>query len=348
MVRKLVSVLVLVSLVLVLMPAAALAQGGDQPQGQEYTIQKDDWLSKLADKYLGNVFAYDAIVQATNEMAAKDSRFHVIENPDLIEPGWVIWIPAPTTAPEKGYLATIEERGKLIVGTSADYPPFESVDENGNFVGFDMDLIREIGKKMGLEVEIKDMAFDVLIAAVQEGKIDAAIAAIQYTPERDEAVDFSVPYNYIYDAFLVAADSDIVIEKAADIAPYMVGVQSGTTHEAWVLKNLVEPGLMSEDQLFRYERADQAALDLEAGRIDVLFINADPARELEKSMNTVKIALVTRETVQGGQSIAIPEGELGFKAALDAAITELQQEGVLKSLLEKWGIPVPPEFEQQQ
>jgi polar amino acid transport system substrate-binding protein len=344
MFKKLVYIVLVMSLLLAIIPAAALAQEGDQPQGQEYTIQQDDWLSKLADKYLGNVLAYDAIVEATNEMAAQDPKFTAIENPDLIEPGWVIWIPAATEGPEKGLLATIEERGTLIVGTSADYPPFEAVDEAGNFVGFDMDLIREIGNRMGLNVEIKDMAFDVLIASVQEGKIDATIAAIQYTPERDEAVDFSIPYNYIFDSFLVAADSDIVIEQAADIAPYMVGVQTGTTHESWVLKNLIEPGLMSEDQLFRYERTEQGALDLEAGRIDVLFINADPARELAETMG-VKVALTTRETVQGGQSIAIPEGELGLKAALDAIVTQMHEEGYIKELLAKWEIPVPAELE---
>ncbi len=342
MTKKLVYLVLLVSLLVMAVPAVALAQG---PDGQEYTIQKDDWLSKLADKYLGNVLAYDAIVEANNMKAAEDTRFQAIENPDVIEPGWVIWIPAATEAPEAGMLAAIQERGSFIVGTSADYPPFESVDEEGNFVGFDMDLIRAIGEQMGIPVEIKDMGFDVLIAAVQEGKIDATIAAIQYTPERDEAVDFSIPYNYIYDAFLVAADSDIVIEKAADMAPYMVGVQSGTTHESWALKNLVEPGLMSDDQLFRYERADQAALDLEAGRLDVLFINADPAREMEGTM-AIKIALTTRETVLGGQSIAIPNGEMGLKAALDAAITALKDDGTLKALLETWEIPVPPEFEQ--
>jgi polar amino acid transport system substrate-binding protein len=344
MFKKLVYIVLVMSLLLAIIPAAALAQEGDQPQGQEYTIQQDDWLSKLADKYLGNVLAYDAIVEATNEMAAQDPKFAAIENPDLIEPGWVIWIPAATEGPEKGLLATIEERGTLIVGTSADYPPFEAVDEAGNFVGFDIDLIREIGNRMGLDVEIKDMAFDVLIASVQEGKIDAAIAAIQYTPERDEAVDFSVPYNYIFDSFLVAAGSDIVIEQAADIAPYMVGVQTGTTHESWVLKNLVEPGLMSDDQLFRYERTEQGALDLEAGRIDVLFINADPARELAETMD-VEVALTTRETVQGGQSIAIPSGELGMKAALDEVITQMHEEGFIKELLAKWEIPVPAELE---
>ena len=344
MFKKLLYIVLVMSLLLAIVPAAALAQEGDQPQGQEYTIQKDDWLSKLADKYLGNVLAYDAIVEATNEMAASDTKFTAIGNPDLIEPGWVIWIPAATEGPEKGLLAAIEERGTLIVGTSADYPPFEAVDEAGNFIGFDMDLIREIGSRLGLNVEIKDMAFDVLIASVQEGKIDATIAAIQYTPERDEAVDFSVPYNFIFDSFVVAKDSDIVIEQAADAAPYMVGVQTGTTHEAWILKNLVEPGLMSDDQLFRYERADQGALDLEAGRIDVLFINADPARELADTMD-VEVALTTRETVQGGQSIAIPEGEFGLKAALDAVITQMHEEGYIKNLLAQWEIPVPAELE---
>lgn len=343
--KKLLNLFFIVSLLLLLVPASALAQEGDGPAGQDYTIQQDDWLSKLADKYLGNVFAYDAIVDATNMMAEQQpEKYTMIENPDLIEPGWVIFIPEATEAPEAGYFATIQERGKLIVGTSADYLPFEGVDESGNFIGFDMDLIREIGSRLGLEVEIVDMAFDVLIASVQEQKIDAAIAAIQYTPERDEAVDFAVPYNFIFDSFLIASGSDITINAAADIAPYMVGVQTGTTHEAWVLKNLVEPGLMSEDQLFRYERVEQGALDLEAGRIDVFFINADPARDLAEKMG-VQVALTTRETVQGGQSIAIPEGELGFKAELDRVITQLHEEGFIKELLAQWEIPVPAELE---
>jgi len=345
MTKKLLGLFIIISLLLLALPGAALAQEGDQPAGQDYTIQQDDWLSKLADKYLGNVLAYDAIVEATNQMAeAQPDKYTVIENADLIEPGWVIFIPAATEAPEVGYYATIQERGKLIVGTSADYMPFEGVDEDGNFIGFDMDLIREIGSRLGLEVEIVDMAFDVLIAGVQEKKIDAAVAAIQYTPERDEAVDFSVPYNFIFDSFLVAAGSDIEINEAADIAPYMVGVQTGTTHEAWALKNLVEPGLMSEDQIFRYERVEQGALDLEAGRIDVLFINADPARELAEQMG-VQVALTTRETVQGGQSIAIPEGEIGFKAELDRVILGMQEEGFINDLLAQWEIPVPAELE---
>jgi polar amino acid transport system substrate-binding protein len=243
-----------------------------------------------------------------------------------------------TAAPEEGYLATIKERGVLVVGTSADYPPYESVDEAGNFVGFDMDLIREVGSRMGLEVEITDMAFDALIAAVQEKKVDAVIAAMQYSPERDEQVDFSIPYHFQKDAFLVNEGSGIQMTSPEDAAGYSIGVQTGTLQEEWVIDNLVTPGLMTEDQLFRYERVDQGALDVSAGRVDMLFINADPAAELANQMG-LELALVTDQTVVGGQSIAIPDGEVALKAELDRIITEMETEGLIEELQQKWNIP---------
>ncbi len=338
MAKKVLYLMMVLSLALLLVPAVALAQGGEEMKGQEYTIQNDDWLSKLAEKYLGNVQAYDAIVDATNQMAETDTKFHKIDNPDLIEPGWVVWIPEASMAPEQGYLATVLERGTMIVGTSADYPPYESVDEAGNFVGFDMDLIREVGSRMGVAVEIKDMAFDALIAAVQEKKVDAVIAAMQYSPERDEKVDFSVPYHYQKDAFLVSGNSEIAMASPMDAGGHSIGVQTGTLQEKWAMDNLVATGQMTEDQLFRYERVDQGALDVAAGRVDILFINADPAKEMADKMG-LKLALVTSETVVGGQSVAVPDGETGFKAELDRIITELQNEGFVEQLQEKWNIP---------
>ncbi len=240
-------------------------------------------------------------------------------------------------ASQQGYLGTIKDRGKLIVGTSADYPPYESVDDAGNFVGFDMDLIREIGKRMGVEVEIKDMAFDALIAAVQEKKVDTVIAAMQSSPERDEKVDFSEPYHYQKDAFLTAADSPIVMTKAIDAAGHSIGVQTGTIQEKWVMDHLVPAGT-AEDQIFRYERVDQGALDVKNGRVDILFINADPATELANKLG-IKLALVTDETVIGGQSIALPEGEKELKAEIDRILADLDKEGFIKQLQETWSIP---------
>ncbi|HSF83920.1 MAG TPA: ABC transporter substrate-binding protein [Anaerolineales bacterium] len=240
-------------------------------------------------------------------------------------------------APEEGYLGTIKEKGTLVVGTSADYPPYESVDPTGNFVGFDIDLITEIAKRMGVEVEVKDMAFDALIAAVQEKKVDVVIAAMQSSPERDEKVDFSIPYHYQKDAFIVGADSTLVLNSAMDAAGHSIGVQTGTIQETWVLDNLVPKGT-SQDQIFRYERVDQGALDVKAGRVEILFINADPAQKLADELG-LKVALVTSETVIGGQSIALPEGEAALKAELDKYVEELEKDGTISQLLEKWGIP---------
>lgn len=93
--KKLVGLLLVVLLILVLATgiasaAAPLPQGG----GQEYIVQADDWLSKLADKAYGDMFAYPVIVEATNAKAAEDTSFTFIDNPDLIEIGQKVWIPA--------------------------------------------------------------------------------------------------------------------------------------------------------------------------------------------------------------------------------------------------------------
>jgi polar amino acid transport system substrate-binding protein len=225
----------------------------------------------------------------------------------------------------------------LKVGTSADYPPYESKDDKNNYVGFDMDLIREVGKRIGREVQIADMGFDGLIAAVQEGKIDAVIAAMQATDERKQKVDFSAPYHFVQDAFLVGPNSTLTLNSAKDAAAYKVGVQTGTIQEKWLVDNLVKPGLMKDEQVLRYERADNAALDLQAGRIDTVLIISDAAQKLAKDMG-LKVALTTKETVAAGQAIALQKGS-ALKAAIDKAIGDMQSDGTIAKLQQQWGIP---------
>ncbi|MCD4671838.1 MAG: ABC transporter substrate-binding protein [Anaerolineaceae bacterium] len=167
-----------------------------------------------------------------------------------------------------------KEADKLIIGTSADFPPFEFVDEDGEFAGFDIDLINAISEKMGVEVEIVDMPFDSLVASVQEGKIDMSVAAFNYSEERDEVVDFTTFYYYAMDGFLVSEDFADEITAPEDIAKYIVGCQTGSTQNAYIQENLIDTGLLPEENFFTYERVDQAALDVKAGRIDVLMAEA--------------------------------------------------------------------------
>src|SRR5690349_11105603 len=132
------------------------------------------------------------------------------------------------------HLDAIKQAGVIKVGTSADYPPFESVDANGNKVGFDVDLMTEVAKRLGVKLEWVDMPFDSLIAAVQGGKIDASISAFNYSEERDQMIDFSDAYYTSEDAFTVAEGFVGTIADPQDVAAFKVGVQTGTTQDSWL------------------------------------------------------------------------------------------------------------------
>ena len=95
--KKLLNLLLVIMILAVLVPTA-LAAPPVQEGGQDYIVVADDWLSKLAEKYMGNVFAYPAIMALTNEKAATDSSYTIINNPDLIEVGWKIYIPSAAEA----------------------------------------------------------------------------------------------------------------------------------------------------------------------------------------------------------------------------------------------------------
>src|SRR4026209_2586720 len=136
------------------------------------------------------------------------------------------------TSNAANHLESIKQAGVIKVGSSADYPPFESVDANGNKVGFDVDLMTEVAKRLDVRLEWVDMPFDSLIAAVQEGKIDASISAFNYSEERDKMIDFSDAYYTSEDAFTVADGFAGTISNPQDVAKYKVGVQTGTTQDS--------------------------------------------------------------------------------------------------------------------
>ena len=231
--------------------------------------------------------------------------------------------------------STVIAADKLVVGTSADYPPYEFMDKQGNFAGFDMDLIRAIGEKLGREIKFVDMGFDTLIAALQKEKVDVVIAAMQATEERAKKVDFSIVYHTIADALLVKGDSDIVLKSLYDTAPYKVGGQTGTIQEKWVQDNLIKTGKLPAENYFSYERVDNAAMDLRAGRIDVLHIQSDPAKALV-AKNKLKVALVTDEAIAAGQSLAVTKGNKELLDAINKAIEELKADGTMKKLMDKY------------
>jgi ABC-type amino acid transport substrate-binding protein len=97
------------------------------------------------------------------------------------------------------HLQAIKQAGVIKVGTSADYPPFEYIDNHGNKDGFDIALMGEIARRLGAKLEWVDLPFDRLFSAVRDGKIDLAISAISFSEDRAEMVSFSEPYYFSQD-----------------------------------------------------------------------------------------------------------------------------------------------------
>jgi polar amino acid transport system substrate-binding protein len=140
--------------------------------------------------------------------------------PTAAIPGTATPEPAPTEAmppSDDQVWSRIEASRQIVVGTSADYPPFEYYDDNFRVDGFDIALMREIGQRLGLEVVIKDMAFDGLEEAVHLEQVDAAIAALSITPERAQYVGFSDIYYVTQDAILARGDEQAAINTPRDL-----------------------------------------------------------------------------------------------------------------------------------
>jgi len=232
------------------------------------------------------------------------------------------------------HLKAIKDAGVIKVGTSADYPPFESVDESGNKVGFDIDLMTEVAKRLGVQVEWVDMPFDSLIAAVQEGKIDASISAFNYSEDRDKMIDFSDAYYTSEDAFTVAENFAGTVANPEDVAAYKVGVQTGTTQDGWLTDNLVAGGKLPEENLFHYDRVDQAMLDLQNGRIDVMMSDYVPAQALAEQLGGLKI-VYHGVLSSGPMNIVIPDGDAELQQAINEIIKQLQDEGFIDGLAVK-------------
>ena len=232
------------------------------------------------------------------------------------------------------HLEAIKQAGVIKVGTSADYPPFESVDASGNKIGFDIDLMTEIAKRLGVKLEWVDMPFDSLIAAVQEGKIDASISAFNYSEVRDQTIDFSDAYYTSEDAFTVADGFAGTIAKPEDVVAYKVGVQTGTTQDTW-LTDLVNAGTLPEANLFRYDRADQAMADLKNGRIEVVMSDKVPAEVLAKQLGGLKI-VYSGVLSSGPMNIVIPNGDVELQKAINEIIKQLQDEGFIDQLAVKY------------
>ena len=170
------------------------------------------------------------------------------------------------------------DKPKLRMATNAAFPPYEFVKDH-KIDGIDPKIVRTVAERIGYEVEIYDMNFDAVITAVQSGKADIAASGITITEERRKRVNFTFPYVVAKQMVVVRVDSPV--EKNADLADKRIGVQHGTTGDMYVSKNIKEPE--------RFSDGPMAIAALLIGKVDVVVIDNEPAKEFLKKHSKLRM-----------------------------------------------------------
>jgi polar amino acid transport system substrate-binding protein len=237
-----------------------------------------------------------------------------------------IFIPfGDPAAPVDNSLTTVTSRGTLIVGTSADYEPFEFLNATNDVVGFDADLMEYIADYMGVTIVWQNMEFDSLVGACTAGTIDVIAAAMFLTVERAGVLSHSIPYLQTQMSVVVMNDSVISISNLDDLDGYTVGVQTGSVEDETISD-------VDGVTVTRFATADLMYVALDAGTVDAIFLDT-PVANVYQSTYDVKtiLELAAELTVlyTGLNAHALTN-------QINAAIAAGLQDGTIDGLVQEW------------
>ena len=221
-------------------------------------------------------------------------------------------------------LDQIKAKGKLVVGTEAQYAPYEFKDLDANFVGCDMWLAQQIADSLGVELEIVDMSFAGIIPAVQSGQVDLGIAAFTNTPERAEEIDFSDLYETSAQLLIVKTGNADTYSTKEALACQKVGAQKGT-----IQSQLIQSAL-PDSELFELEKYPALALEVQNGNIAGLVVDQAVGESLVANSNgelEVSNFKFSAEEASFGKSVVIAKGNEDLVAAVNEVVNKVTSDG---------------------
>jgi polar amino acid transport system substrate-binding protein len=216
---------------------------------------------------------------------------------------------------------------KMKIGISADYPPFEYYD-NGELKGFEIDLARLVAKEMGKEAEFEDMPFSSLLAALQNGSLDAAIASITSTPERRKNFDLSRCYYAESIASMYMKNEPH--RNPDEMIDSKVACQLGSTMEIWAKEKVTAAQLIAMDNVGQIVEA------LKAGQVDCVLLDNVQAQSFCDVNPGLAYNIVAKS--DAGYAIVFKK-QSDLREKINVILKKLEQNGELKKLMKKWRLP---------
>ena len=225
------------------------------------------------------------------------------------------------------------QKTTLVVGTNAEFPPFEFVTEEGkgvidNYDGIDIMMVKELGAEIGADIKIENLDFDGLLPALASGKVDMVIAGMTVKPDRLENADFSDTY-WVAMQTIIVPEANTDITSAKDLKGKKVGVITGYTGDS----ALTEMGYTTELQ--RYKKGIDAVMDLQNGRLDAVVIDSATADRFIKKFGGMK-GIEDKESFESEDyAIAVKKGNTELLNKINAALKSLKEKGDINRFAEE-------------
>jgi len=223
----------------------------------------------------------------------------------------------------------LEEKTDLILGTSADYPPFEYI-KNGEIVGLDIDVAEKIAQQLNRNLIIKEMDFNSLIPALKSKKVDFIMAGLSVSEARAKNVTFTAPYFESQFSLLTLKNKSITDLNA--LGHKKIGVQLGSVMESF-LKDLSDSGTVPNIQLESLPKNIPLIQNLKLGRLDGVLVEETQANAFAQANPELIVNLLPGG--QGNYAIALHK-ETTLLSEFNHAIESLEQSGILKQIKQKW------------
>ncbi|WP_022660626.1 basic amino acid ABC transporter substrate-binding protein [Paucidesulfovibrio longus] len=222
--------------------------------------------------------------------------------------------------------AQIKEKGVITVGNAPDYPPFESIDDKGERVGFDIDLVRAVAKRMGLKVEFVTLGFEVIVTAVQSGQVDLGVSGMSINDERKQFVNFTDPYFTAGQVVVTTPESGI--KTLADLKGKRVSAPVGTTSYAAAEK-------LEGIELTAPEDYNMSFALLKGGGCDAAVADIPVAEEYVKQGG---FTIVGEPLTFEEFAMIANKDNADFIVELNKALAEVKASGEHEALMKKWGL----------
>ncbi len=220
---------------------------------------------------------------------------------------------------------TTVEAGKLHMATNAAFPPYEMTTDDGGFEGIDVEVAQAIADKLGLELVINDMDFSTVVTSVQQGKCDMAMAGLTVNEERLQNVDFTSSYATGIQVIIVKEGSEVTADTLGD---YLIGTQEGTTGWQYCSDEF------GDDHVVAYTNGATAVQALISGSVDCVVIDNEPAKAFVEA--NPGLTILDTEYVVENYAIGVSKDNPALREAIDAALTELIEDGTVKGIVDKY------------